>query len=83
MSQSPLRLISFPVSHYCEKVRWALERLDIPYVEERHVPIFHWLYTKPLGGSSVPVLVTEDAILTDSAQILRYLDQTSNQLYPA
>ena len=85
MTHSPLRLISFPVSHYCEKVRWTLELLDIPYVEERHVPIFHWLYTKPLGGSSVPVLVTEDAILTDSAQIMRHIAQmtSNNQLYPA
>jgi hypothetical protein len=24
------RLITFAVSHYCEKARWALERLNIP-----------------------------------------------------
>ena len=43
------RLIAFAVSHYCEKARWALERLNIPFIEERHVPGFHWLITRPNG----------------------------------
>jgi hypothetical protein len=25
-----LRLITIPISHYCEKARWALERVRIP-----------------------------------------------------
>ena len=29
-SQAP-RLITIPISHYCEKARWALERAEIPY----------------------------------------------------
>ena len=29
-SQAP-RLITLPISHYCEKARWALERARIPY----------------------------------------------------
>ncbi len=80
------RLIAFAVSHYCEKARWALERLNIPFIEERHVPGFHWLFTRPPGGTSVPVLLTETSTFTDSKDILHYLDTlapTSHRLYPA
>lgn len=48
MSAKPLRLITLPISHYCEKVRWALDRQGIAYREEAHAPIFHGLYTLPL-----------------------------------
>ncbi len=68
------RLITIAVSHYCEKVRWALDWLNIPYVEESHVPLFHRLATRQHGGSSVPVLVTETGAFTDSTDILHYLD---------
>ena len=30
-----LRLVTIPISHYCEKARWALERAGIRYREER------------------------------------------------
>ena len=33
---TPLRLVTIPISHYCEKARWALERAGIAYREERH-----------------------------------------------
>jgi glutathione S-transferase len=36
-----LRLITIPISHYCEKARWALERAGLPYREERHVQGIH------------------------------------------
>ena len=80
------RLITFAVSHYCEKARWALERLNIPFIEEPHVPGFHWLFTLPNGGKSVPLLLTEAGTFTDSTDILHYLDTiapTSHRLYPA
>lgn len=80
------RLIAFAVSHYCEKARWALERLNIPFIEERHVPGFHWLFTRPNDGKSVPVLLTKAGTFTDSTDILHYLDTiapASYRLYPA
>lgn len=77
------RLITITVSHYCEKVRWALDYLGIEYVEENHAPPFHKFYTSREGGSSVPVLVTKDGAYTDSRSILEYLDrQKEGQLYP-
>ena len=31
MSLKPLRFITLPISHYCEKVRWALDRAGMSY----------------------------------------------------
>jgi glutathione S-transferase len=47
--ENPARLITIPVSHYCEKTRWALERLKIPFVEEPHMPPFHRFATRRIG----------------------------------
>ena len=80
-----VRLITIPISHYCEKVRWALDLLKIPYIEERHVPVFHRLVTRKCGGSSVPILVSKSGNFTDSTDILHYLDTLnpeSHGLYP-
>jgi glutathione S-transferase len=48
----PARLITIPVSHYCEKTRWALTRLQIPFVEERHMPPFHRWATREIDKGS-------------------------------
>ena len=79
------RLIAIAISHYCEKARWAMDYLEIDYVEEDHAPPFHKQYTSQQGGSSVPVLVTEKEAFTDSKDILHYLDRISEdkKLYPA
>lgn len=86
MNRSLPRLITIPVSHYCEKVRWALDWLGIDYIEEPHAPLFHRLATGRQGGKSVPVLVTQSGALTDSTDILHYLDTIAPEeklLYPA
>lgn len=80
-----VRLITIPVSHYCEKVRWALDLLKVRYIEERHVPGFHGLATRKHGGSTVPILVTKVGNFTDSTDILHYLNTLSSEsqrLYP-
>ena len=69
-----LRLITIPISHYAEKVRWALTYLNIPFQESPHMPPFHRGATKKYGGTSVPVLVTQTISISDSTDILRYLD---------
>lgn len=75
----PVRLITIPESHYCEKARWALTRLRIPFVEEPHMPPFHQFATRRVGGQSVPVLVTETEVLTNSEAILRWVDKHASQ----
>lgn len=85
MNSEIYRLITIPSSHYGEKARWALDWLKIPYIEERHVPIFHRLYTQKYGGTSVPVLATNSGNFVDSTDILRYLDTVDTgerKLYP-
>ena len=82
-SQAP-RLITIPISHYCEKARWALERARIPHREEPHLQGIHWAHVWRAGrGRTAPVLVTEDGPLTESSDILRWVDARSDlRLYP-
>lgn len=77
-------LIAIAISHYCEKVRWAMDYLNIDYVEEDHAPLFHRQYTSLHGGTTVPVLVTHEQALVDSREIMHYLDTVAvdKQLYP-
>lgn len=63
-----------------------MDRLAFPYVEESHLPPLHRFATSPLGASSVPVLVTEAAVLKDSGSILKYVDRLAapeGRLYPS
>jgi len=71
-----LRLVTIPISHYCEKARWALERVGMPYREERHVQGIHRLAARRAGGgTTVPVLVTPDGVIGESQEILVWVDQ--------
>jgi glutathione S-transferase len=82
-TERPFLLITIPISHYCEKVRWALDYLGAAYVERPHMPPFHRSATKKHGGGAVPVLVTDQGPISDSDSILRFLDQrTPGRLYP-
>lgn len=82
-----LRLITIPISHYCEKARWALDRAGIAYREERHVQLVHRVAARRAGGgSTVPVLVTDGGVLGESQAILTWVDQRTpagRQLFPA
>jgi glutathione S-transferase len=82
-----LRLVTIPISHYCEKARWALERAGIPYREERHVQAIHRIAARRAGGgSTVPVLVTDDRVLADSEDILAWVDERApveRRLFPS
>lgn len=82
-----LRLITIPISHYCEKARWALERAGIPYREERHVQAVHRFASRRAGGvGTVPVLVTPEGALGESEEILTWVDERlppERRLFPA
>jgi len=85
-SKLQVRLISIPMSHYCEKARWGLERLGIDYYEERHLQVFHYPRTYWFsGGPNVPVLIDKGKVVQDSTAILKYLDgyaDDKQRLYP-
>jgi len=77
---SPARLITIPISHYCEKARWALDRAGIPYREERHLQVIHFVHSRRAGGKgTTPVLVVDGEVLAESAEIVRWTDPG---LYP-
>ncbi|HEV8322370.1 MAG TPA: glutathione S-transferase N-terminal domain-containing protein [Myxococcota bacterium] len=85
---APARLVTIGQSHYCEKARWALERAAVPYVEDAHLPLAHWIWSVAAGGGrTVPVLVTADRrVLRDSTDILHFADALApadRRLYPA
>ena len=86
-SPGVLRLVTIPISHYCEKARWALERAGIPYREERHVQGIHRIAARRAGGgATVPVLVTPDGVLGESEEILAWVDERTpaeHRLFPA
>jgi glutathione S-transferase len=68
-------LVTIPISHYCEKARWALDRAVVPYRERAHIQALHRSATRRAGGgATAPVLVCADGVLADSAEILDWAD---------
>ena len=68
-------LITIPISHYCEKARWALDRAGVAFRERRHLQVAHWIPVRRAGGRwTAPVLVCGDTALPDSSDILRWAD---------
>ena len=79
-------LITIPISHYCEKARWALDRAGIGYRERAHLQLIHRIAARRAGGgTTVPVLICADGVLPESAEILAYADAHApeeSRIYP-
>lgn len=74
-----LRLYQFAISHYCEKVRWALDYKNLNYETTNLLPGQHIKTMQKLtkgAGASVPVLVHEGEVIQGSSNILDYLERT-------
>jgi glutathione S-transferase len=70
MAATPV-LITIPISHYCEKARWALDRAGIAYRERAHLQVIHWIPVARAGGKkTAPVLVWGDRVYADSTDIV-------------
>ncbi|HWY26143.1 MAG TPA: glutathione S-transferase [Nevskia sp.] len=70
-----MRLITIPMSHYCEKARWGLVHAGVDYVEDAHLQVFHYLAVRRHSSRGmVPVLITDTAAVADSTAILHFLD---------
>jgi glutathione S-transferase len=79
--------VTIPISHFCEKARWALDRAGIDYVERPHLQFIHIFAARLAGGGrTVPVFVTDSSeVLAESADILRWTDMLlgpERRLYP-
>ena len=83
----PRILVTIPISHFCEKARWALDRAGVGYTERRHIQLVHIAAVKRAGGGmTAPVLRAPEGVFDESSAILRYADEhvpAERRLYPA
>jgi len=69
-------LYQFPISHFCEKARWALDYKNIPYKTKNLLPGLHIKQIMSMAKTSeVPVLKHENNVIQKSNKIIDYLDQ--------
>ncbi|MGH7270356.1 MAG: glutathione S-transferase family protein [Polyangiaceae bacterium] len=72
----PLRLYTFTLSHFSEKIRWALTTAGIAFEEVPWTPPFHIFSARRRGkGTTVPILESADGCVQDSTRILLWLEQ--------
>jgi len=71
-----LVLYQMPISHFCEKARWALARKGVEYRTRNLLPGLHAIKAKKLTPkTSVPILVHGDKVVYESRRIISYLDR--------
>lgn len=74
------------ISHYVEKVRWALDYKRVPHLRRSLLPGVHIREAKRLTGdsSTVPVLTIEGRSIGDSTRIIAAIEQCwpTPPLYP-
>ena len=79
-------LYQFPISHYCEKVRWALDYKGLEFKIKNLLPGLHLRTTKKMANKSyVPILIDGHAQIQNSHEIISYLDEEypENPLTPS
>lgn len=75
-----ITLYQFPISHYCEKVRWSPDYKQLDYQVKNPLPGLHVMKTKKLvAHSSVPILVDKNNVIQGSAHIITYLNENFPQ----
>lgn len=66
-------LITIPISHFCERARWALEYSGIEFHEKPRLQMFHRIALKRIGaGRTTPALRVGKTVLPDSNAILSW-----------
>jgi glutathione S-transferase len=74
------------ISHYVEKVRWALDYKRVPHVRRTLLPGLHLTKAKRLTGdtSTTPVLTIDGRSIGDSTRIIAAIEERWSQppLYP-
>lgn len=68
-------LYQFPISHYCEKIRWAMDYKGLDYSLKNLFPGLHLRTTKKMAPKTyVPILLDHGEQVQNSHVILNYLD---------
>lgn len=71
-----LELYQFPISHYCEKVRWALVYKGLDYRVKNLLPGLHIKKARKMTGhTTLPILVHDGRVMDESSEIITYLDR--------
>ena len=72
-----IQLITFSLSHYCEKARWALDWHGIPFREVGWPPGLHMRLARRAGApkSSLPILLTGESVIQGSDEIIDWAEQ--------
>lgn len=72
-----LILYQLAISHYCEKIRWALDYKQLPHRTVSLLPGLHIRAMKRKGlASSLPVVEHDGTLVQGSSDIIDYLDET-------
>lgn len=77
VTHSKPRLITFGISHFCEKARWALDWHAIDYEEIGWPPGLHRILAKRCGakGTTLPILLDGDRVIQGSGAIIDWADE--------
>jgi glutathione S-transferase len=80
VSQSQPRFVTFGISHYCEKARWALDWHGIDYEEINWPPGVHLILAKSCGAkrTSLPILLDGRSVIQGSGAIIDWADQQTH-----
>ncbi len=74
--ERPIELYQFPMSHFCEKARWALDHKGVAYRPVNLLPVFHVIPLRMLAPkTSVPVLRDGKTVVQGSGEIIDYLER--------
>jgi glutathione S-transferase len=77
MKQDKPKLITFGISHFCEKARWALDWHGIEYDEVGWPSGLHQILGKRWGAkaTTVPILLDGAQLIQESGTIIDWADQ--------
>src|SRR5271166_6436013 len=78
MGYSVITLYQFQFSHFCEKIRWALDFKGPPYKTKNLMPGLHIKVSQKLAPKScLPIVDYDGTIVQDSTAIISFLDKKS------
>jgi glutathione S-transferase len=82
MTRIKPRLVTFGISHFCEKARWALDWHGITYEEISWPPGVHRILAKRCGakGKTLPILLDGATVIQESGAIIDWAESKAQDL---
>jgi glutathione S-transferase len=86
VAASEPRLITLSISPFNELARWSLAHAGVSYREEPQGLVIHTIASRRVGGNgTTPVLVADDEVVPESAEIAEFADRRAafgRRLFP-